>query len=150
LPPQLPARVGLGGAALALALVALSVVGSAAWSLHDYFQVWAPSQAAYVAFQGDVRDSLAAIDQLPDDSEPVYYSTWTLERLVRYLSPQRTARAFDGRVTGALPAGGTGYLVYPTVTAPTPALLRALTAGTPGPYATGRSPNGAVAWQAWL
>jgi 4-amino-4-deoxy-L-arabinose transferase-like glycosyltransferase len=140
-------RVGFGGAALTL--VALSVAGSALWSLHDYFQVWAPSNAAYVAMQGDVRDSLATIDQLPDDGAPVYYSTWTLERLVTFLSPRRVTRAFDGRTMGALPASGGGYLIYPTVTAPDPALLTYLTAGAPAPYATGHAPNGAVAWQAW-
>jgi hypothetical protein len=139
-------RFGAGRAAVAL--VALSVVGSSLWSLHDYFQVWAPSDAAYVAFQGDVRDSLAAIDQLPDDGAPVYYSTWTLERLLSYLSPERTTRAFDGRISGTLPASGSGYLIYPTVTAPSPALLRYLTGGAP--WATGRSPDGALAWQAWL
>ena len=129
------------------ALAALSVAGSAAWSLYDYFRVWAPSDAAYVAFQGDVRDSLAAIDALPADGAPVYYSTWTLEQLVAYLAPGRPLRDIDGRQTLALPADRPGWLVYPTVTAPDANLLRLVASGTP--YAMGRSPGGAVSWQAW-
>src|SRR5699024_4858490 len=51
------ARRGQVTLAAAGAVIALSIAGSALWSLNDYFRVWAPSQAAYVAFQGDVRDS---------------------------------------------------------------------------------------------
>jgi hypothetical protein len=134
----------------AVGIIALSIVGSAAWSLHDYFRIWAPSDKAYVAFQGDVRDSLAAMQRLPDDGEPVYYSTWTLERLVTYLAPDHPRRDIDGRSMLVLPGDGGGYLVYPTVTAPHPDLLRfAIGVDDSRPHAIGHSPIGGIAWQVW-
>jgi hypothetical protein len=142
------ARWGRHAGTLAGMAVALSVCGSAVWSLHDYFRVWAPSQAAYVAFQGDVRDSLEAIDALPGNGAPVYYSTWTLDRLVTYLAPERPRRDVDGRTTLAIPEDGIAYLVAPTVTTPDPALL-AYIADAPV-VATGHAPDGSIAWQAWL
>lgn len=110
----------------AVAVIA-SVAASAAWSTYDYFWLWADSDEAYEAMRGDVRDSVEAVDELPDDDIPAYIGAAGAERIVRYLASEgRPIRLIPDRDMLPMPAGDTAYLAYGRSTAPDPTLQRYL------------------------
>lgn len=134
-------------------IAALAIVGSVAvsmaWSLYDYFWQWSEAPETYAAFQGDVRDSLEAIERLPHDDElPIYYSAHELDRILRYLAPNQARRDFTDPATLPVPATGRAYLVYPRSTEPDPQLLAFL---DPAELVeTGYGPDGTPVYQVWL
>ncbi|HUG13478.1 MAG TPA: glycosyltransferase family 39 protein [Thermomicrobiales bacterium] len=138
---------------LAQVIVAGAVVASAGWSAFDYTERWSSSPATWAAFSGDTRAALAALADLPDRGEPVYFSTWDERPLVELLIPERPPRIVDGRATLAIPDASGGYLVFARSGAPDRALLRyvngAGSASADEPFATGTGPDGEVAWEIW-
>lgn len=132
----------------ATAVVALSIVGSAAWSIHDYFREWAPHPETYRAFHGDVRDAVEEITALPPDGITIYFSTGDQGRIVRYLAPDRPRRDFDNPAAVPLPADGPAYLIAPTSADIDEPIARYLDAGTLA--VTGTGPDGERAYRLWF
>jgi hypothetical protein len=129
-------------------LIAGSVVASAAWSGYDYFRHWADAPETYAAFQGDVRDSLAAIERLPYDDTPVYFSAHELDRILRYLAPDHPRRDFTNPALLPVPATGRAYLIYPHSTEPDSQLLAYL--DPVELVETGYGPDDAPVYRVWL
>ena len=133
---------------LCLLVIAGSVGASAAWSAYDYWWQWADAPETYAKFQGDVRDSLEAIERLPYDDRPVYYSAYELDRILRYLAPDHPRRDFTNMALLPVPETGNAYLIYPRSTEPDPQLLAYL---DPAELVeTGHGPDGAPAYRVWL
>lgn len=130
-------------------VIAGSVVAATVWSFYDYFWQWSDAPETYAAFQGDVRDSLAAIDRLPYDGEvPIYYSAHDLDRILRYLAPDQPRRDFTDPSALPMPETGRAYLVYPRSTEPDQQLLAFF---DPGELVeTGYGPGGAPVYQVRL
>ncbi|HEX2283030.1 MAG TPA: glycosyltransferase family 39 protein [Thermomicrobiales bacterium] len=101
------------GRTIAVALVALSVTVSAAWSIYDYAWNWTDDPDTYQAFSGDVYDAVQAVNRLPNDTLPIYFSTGEHGRIVRYLSPDRLRRDFENPNVLPLPAEEAAYVVAP-------------------------------------
>jgi hypothetical protein len=133
-------------ARLAPAIVVASVAVSASWSLYDYAARWAPSDATWRAFDGDVRASLEAAGQLPGAAPVAYATSPAIAPIVDYLGADLALRTFDGDSTLPLPAEGGRFLVFSRSAEPPATLLRYL-AGAP--RTTGTTPDGESAWQAW-
>ncbi|HEX3722259.1 MAG TPA: glycosyltransferase family 39 protein [Nitrolancea sp.] len=127
--PGQRARIGL------VALVAILLIGNAAWSDWRYFHDWVHAPATTEAFSASVRDSLHAIDTLPA-SDFVLYSTSGHDDVLSYLKPanedQESTRErvdFDGAELLPIPSNGAGYLVVPDSTPVDPALLQLVGSG---------------------
>jgi hypothetical protein len=123
------AAVGLASARgprlrrFALVVVMSSISASGIWSLYDYFGQWSESEQVYLAMRGDVRDALAALDELPEDDIPIYFMAGDAGRIVRYLAPDRERHDVESR--SRLPVSGDeeAYLVAPRSTQPVAQLL---------------------------
>ncbi len=133
---------------MALAVVVLSIVGSATWSIHDYFQEWAPHPETYRAFQGDVRDAVEKVAELPADNLAVYFSTGDQGRIVRYLAPDRRRRDFADAASVPIPASGPAYLIAPASADIDDAIATFLR--DDGLVATGVQPDGERAYRMWF
>lgn len=135
-------------ARITAALIVLSVAASATWSIYSYFWSWSPAPETYTAMRGDVREAVEQIAALPPDDIPVYFSTGSHGRIVRYLAPGRTRRDFDDPRNLPLPAEGSAYLI-----APASADLDKLLATYLGPESlvtAGTGPDGDPAYRMWF
>src|SRR5690606_36974210 len=138
---------GTRTATVVITVVALSIIGSAVWSVYDYVQ-WTGDGETYQAFQGDVRDALEEVAVLPNDGHMVYFSTGKHGRIVRYLASERSRRDFDNTSTLPLPAEGSAYLVVPASAALHESLALYLTEESLA--ATGKDPDGENAYRVWF
>lgn len=133
---------------VAIALVALSISGSSAWSIYDYFREWAPHPETYRAFQGDVRDAVEEIAALPSDNIVVYFSTGEQGRVVRYLAPDRPRRDFDDPAAVPIPVDGPAYLIAPASADIDAPISRYFSDDSL--VATGTRPDGERAYRMWF
>lgn len=90
-------------------------VVAGALAVYQYFGVWAPSAAAYLALEGDVTAAAGVIQQL----SPKYASTYVASRYgpdptESFLDGQLFARLhwFDGRSALPMPPPGSGPTLY--------------------------------------
>lgn len=138
---------------LALLLAAGTIAGSVAWSLAGY-RDWSRADTTYFAFNADLREALAAVDDLAPGSIPVYIATSSETAPLRdFLAPPdsasgRVQRSIDHRTTLVVPPDGIGYVVT-TASNPLPDDVQRLLEGQQ-PVAAGETPAGTAAWQIWI
>jgi hypothetical protein len=138
---------GRDTARLALAIITLSLLASASWSMVTTIQ-WTSAEATYLAFNGDIRDAVVALDDLPNDNLMVYFATGEHGRIVRYLAPDRPRRDFENPDTLPLPASGPAYLIVPASSG-MPAPLR-FYLGDETLVTTGSGPRNSESYAIWL
>lgn len=101
-----------------VAAAILSIAVSAGWSLNDYFLEWADDTETVVAMRGDLTAALSAADELPADDNPLYIMAGSDERIVRFLSLERTYRIVDTSAVVPVPRRDDAYLIAPASTGP--------------------------------
>lgn len=129
-------------------LIGVSVLASAAWSLYDYYWQWSDAPDTYVAMRGDVRASLEALAEMPDDEIPVYIASGDAGRIVRYLEPQRLYHQVESREQISIPFDDDAFLVAPRSTQPVPQLRDYLADAEL--VETGTGPGGDTSYRIWL
>jgi len=138
---------GRDTARIAIAIIALSLMGSASWSLVTAIQ-WTSAEATHDAFIGDIRDAVVALDDLPNDNLMVYFATGEHGRIVRYLASDRPRRDFENPDTLPMPASGPAYLIVPASSG-MPAPIR-FYLGDETLVTTGSSPRDSESYAIWL
>lgn len=137
---------------LAVGLIALSVLGSSAWSLYDYFWQWSDAPATHEAMQADVREALEAFGAMPRPvgarDIPAYIVAGDADRVISYLAPDRALHQIEGRNQISIPFDGDAYLIAPRSSRPA-ARLRSYLAGA-DLIETGEGSDGRPEYQIWL
>ncbi|CAN5687416.1 hypothetical protein BH23CHL2_BH23CHL2_27590 [soil metagenome] len=132
----------------AIALITLSIVISAGWSIYDYFWQWSDAPETYEAMRGDVRDALDSFGGMPDDDIPAYIIAGDAGRIVRYLAPERPLHQIEGRNQISIPFNDDTFLIAPRSTGPAPQLRNYL--ADADLVETGEGPGGELSYRIWL
>ena len=130
------------------ALIAVSALASAGWSLYDYFWQWTDAPETYVALRGDVRAALEALEQMPDDDIPIYFAAGDAGRISRYLAPERAFHAVESRDQLALAFADDVFLIIPRSTQPAPQLRAYLAEAEL--VDSGAGPGGDINYRIWF